>query len=74
MTKSEKIRKLGNAVIAYRGIRQGVEGPWVFLPQKTSIEKMKLCLARAGVLTTENLSKIDGFKSQTEMHQWLNSL
>ena len=74
MTRSEKLRKLGNAIVAYRGIREGQTGPWLHPPQKSSLDRVKICLARFGILTQDNLDRIDSFKGTGEFNSWLAAL
>lgn len=72
MTKEQKLKKLGNAVRAYRGSTNGVGGSWIRLPE---IEKSAAVKKWCSELGIENgLDKVNSFKAYSEFYNWLRSI
>lgn len=75
MTREQKITKLVNAIVAYRGIRDGVDGPWKVGPKPGKREDILKWMGRLGLPTEPDpIQRIDGFKSFGEMYAWLRGV
>ena len=75
MTREQKIAKLANAIIAYRGRRNGIDGPWKQQPQPGKREDILRWLEKLGAtFDTDQIEKIDNFKSFNEMRTWINGV
>lgn len=82
MRHSEVIRKLANAVKAYRGrshpIREGqAEKEWIIPPQPDKIKRIRELLTMLwirGQDQEKTIEKIDGFKNINEFDSWISDL
>ena len=78
MNKATKIRKLGNAIRAYRGLGQlGMDGnmaTWHHTPQPDKLKRIRELL---GLLRydkeeqDEAIKQIDGFKRVGDFNEWI---
>lgn len=77
MTRTERIRKLCNAIKNYRGVRDPQadgKGRWVRSPRPTLKPKIYSHLVELGLNPEEQLKKIDGFKTYLDFHMWAKGL
>lgn len=75
MTRTEKIKKLSNAVKRYRGSYRSNDKVWIRRPEKAALSSVATCLMRLGIpWTLEQQAKVDGFKTLPEFHAWLAEL
>lgn len=74
MTRTEKIRKLANAVKDYRGSYSERDGHWIRPPQINAIARVRTWLKRLRLPDQESIEKINRFRSLAEFHEWLKEL
>lgn len=77
MSREDKIKKLSNAIRAYKGTKHSVGGGYVIQPQKgKNIQIMGLLaeLGFDGQKQLKALKEIDDFKTYDDFHSWINEL
>lgn len=77
MNRATAIKKLGNAIRAYKGTRHSVNGPFVIQPQPSKAKRIKELLAILhfdGEEQTNAITTIDGFKTYDDYNNWINKL
>ena len=84
MTRTERINKLGRAIITYRGSYNTATGKWINAPQihkRDTIVKHLVALHRPHMSDaalkariTEDARAIDGFKNRDEYRDWIQAL
>jgi len=85
MSQANTIKKLGNAIRAYKGTRHSVNGPFVIQPQKSKIVQIRELLGKLtyanGIdrFTTKDeidaqVKRIDGFKTYDDFNNWITEL
>lgn len=81
MTRTEKIRKLANAVKAYKGaynvttLDEKARIKWLRSPQidkRKPIVKWLLALGRTHAQIEQDAKTIDGLQNREQFHNWLN--
>lgn len=74
MTRTEKFRKLGNAIRTYRGIthpdRFG-RVKWHIAPDKNRLADIVWYLEILGLPVDKSVASINGFKSMDEFAAWM---
>lgn len=80
MTRSEKVRKLANAIRDYRGITStpvntpADEVKWKKAPHQNDLPRVFKWLTSLGLDATSAVKEIDGFKTFAEFRQWIAAL
>lgn len=74
MTRSDRIRKLANAVKEYRGRFHTPTGKWLQPPKPDAKERIVHWLTILNLDVESNLKLIDGFKAKTEYEAWIATL
>jgi len=85
MSRADTIKKLGNAIRAYKGTRNFVDGPFVIQPQKSKINQVRELLGKLtyanGIdrFTTKEeidaeVKRIEGFKTYDDYNKWITEL
>lgn len=81
MSRSEKLRKLGNAIRAYRGATSTQPGDpnpkWIRSPQPHLEKHISALLLGIGFnhdQIVEAINKIDNFKTIPEFEKWMKGL
>lgn len=75
MTKTEKLRKLGNAIREYRGAFNPASGKWIRSPKPNKVERILYWLELLGVQEPiVSLADIQEFKTFSEMRKWLANI
>lgn len=72
MSNKEKLKKLGNAIRAYKGTnvtdRKTGDIKWIVAPQKSKLEDIKRYLSELG-LSEHNINIIDMLKERAEFER-----
>lgn len=74
MSRNDKLAKLRNAIMAYRGIKNSATGKWHRPPcigAKLAVQKW---LRELDLDPEQTLTVIDGFKHINQFHGWISSL
>jgi hypothetical protein len=79
MTRTERIRKLGNAIRAYRGVTNrvfsaGEHVSWQIAPDRRALMRVHKWLLALNLDFDTNIKIINGFKTFGEFDEWLNKL
>lgn len=81
MNRNEKLRKLGNAIRAYRGATSTQPGDpnpkWIRSPQMDKVKRIQELLIALGFWPAEGveaIDKIDNFKTIPEFEKWMKGL
>lgn len=74
MTRTEKIKKLSNAIKTWRGSWDNVTGKWVRPSQESAKERVAHWLYQLGLDVQAELSRIEKFPTHVEFHAWLKEL
>jgi len=74
MSRTDKLRKLSNAIRDYRGAYHQDTGIWIRRPKPMELGRVQLWLERLGINTTEGMVAIDGFKTLDEFRVWFRSI
>jgi len=80
MSRADRIRKLSNAIKAYRGVNRmppigGVGPVWEHSPQPARRDDIVRHLTALGISPIESaLKTIDGFKAVDDFRAWINQL
>lgn len=86
MNRATVIKKLGNAIRAYKGTRHSINGPFVIQPQKTKVVQIRELLEKVTYSTNgcprfstkeeidTAVRQIDGFKTYDDYNNWINKL
>jgi hypothetical protein len=74
MTRTERIRKLANAVKEYRGVFHANSRKWIRAPKPSKRTDIIRWLRALGVTDLQpHLASVDGFKSYAEFESWIRS-
>lgn len=74
MTRTEKIRKLGNAIKDYRGLYRETTGEWIYPPKYEAMSRIVVWLERLKLPVQNSLDTINNFKSIKDYKNWVQSL
>lgn len=77
MTRQEKVRKLANAVKAYKGIcnnvpREDKNFKWIVAPDKNALTRALIWADKLGITLAKQ--RIDDFKTFGEFNNWIKFL
>jgi hypothetical protein len=73
MNRNEKLKKLGNAIKGYRGLKDPKSGAWQVTPKPADRARV-LRWAGELKLPADTLAKVNAFKSVGEYSAWIKSL
>jgi hypothetical protein len=75
MTRTERIRKLANAIREYRGSYDELTKKWIRAPRPDARARCIHWLQKLGIEAVEtNMAAIDGFKHNDEFQIYIKSL
>lgn len=78
MTRTEKVKKLANAIREYRGASSTPADAdnvlWKYPPKPSAVTRVKAWLERLKLDIADSMKRIDGFKSFGEFEAWLRTI